>query len=120
MRVARWANSTMMPMPVVSRCWTMKKAMPQASGTCFRNSSRASSPPAEIQMPTIENSFCVIGSCASAMIASDPFFRFGILNYGRRRRHAGHSLEDCYLFDIDQTENQSVPTEFIKVAHPTF
>ena len=58
----------------------MTKAMPLPCGTCFRNSSRASSPPAEAPMPTMGNTFCVLGSSRpGGMEAAGPFFRiFGL------------------------------------------
>ena len=54
----------------------MTKAMPLASGTCSKNSSRASSPPADAPMPTMGNPFGVLGSGGSdGMGTADPFFR---------------------------------------------
>ena len=41
------------PLCVGSRCWTMTNAMPLSAGTCRRNCSNASSPPAEAPMPTM-------------------------------------------------------------------
>jgi hypothetical protein len=40
----------------------------------FRNSSRASSPPAEAPMPTMGNAFCVLGSCGSGGMGAAGFF----------------------------------------------
>src|SRR5512139_4133059 len=51
--VTRCKISTIMPLCVGSRCWTITKAMPLSSGTCFRNCSIASRPPAEAPMPTM-------------------------------------------------------------------
>ena len=43
----------------------MTKAMPLPSGTCFRKSSRASSPPAEAPMPTMGNACGVVSRVGS-------------------------------------------------------
>ena len=118
-----------MPLWVGSRCWTMTKAMPHPSGTCFKNSSSASSPPAEAPMPTMGNTFCVLGSCSSGdMGTTDPFFRIfrpdGFFMVAIPLRSTAAAcvplLARLAFFDIDQPENHSIPTEFIKVAHPSF
>ena len=76
----------MMPLWVGSRCWTMTKAMPLPAGTCFRNSSRASSPPAEAPMPTMGNAFCVRG-------------RSGFRRQGRRRSFLAHLRAGWFFHD---------------------
>jgi hypothetical protein len=54
----------------------MTKAMPLLFGTCLRNNSRASSPPAEAPMPTMGNALCVLGrSGFGGTGAAGPFFR---------------------------------------------
>src|SRR5512140_2301203 len=53
MPVPRCKISTIMPLCVGSRCWTITKAMPLSLGTCLRNCSMASRPPAEAPMPTM-------------------------------------------------------------------
>ena len=53
MPVARWSSSGKRPLWVGSRCWTTTKARPLPAGTCRKNSSRASRPPAEAPMPTM-------------------------------------------------------------------
>ena len=63
MRVVRCSSSAIMPLCVGSRCWTMTKAMPLPSGTCLRNCSSASSPPAEAPMPTMGNALCALAGC---------------------------------------------------------
>jgi len=66
----------MMPLWVGSRCWTMTKDTPQPAGTCFKNSSSASSPPAEAPMPTMGNASVVLGRSGSGGAdAAGPFFR---------------------------------------------
>ncbi len=48
------------------KCWITTKAMPASAGTCVKNCSRASSPPAEQPMPAIAKPRWrgVIGLCA--------------------------------------------------------
>jgi hypothetical protein len=62
---------------------------PLSSGTCFKKSFKASSPPAEAPMPTIGNAACLPASCASGgmgaaaaflpIFAPDGFFMVAVL-----------------------------------------
>ena len=64
----------MSPFRVGSRCWTMTNAMPHFGGTCFRNCSNASSPPADAPMPTIGNATLGFGAGVSSVTTGTAFF----------------------------------------------
>ena len=75
------------PLWVGSRCWTTTKAKPLSAGTCRKNRSSASSPPAEAPIPTMGTRGTAPGTsvgrgrlvCARG---SPPFFALRLIGDG--------------------------------------